>query len=593
MAEIIKLYEPPEELNSKKIYRDGIELEKGVVITQSILENLEPLLQKYLQFFCTYPDLFLDLISPQNSNFSLFFYQRIFLRACMRYNTIFITATRAASKTFLSVLAKYLQCVFLPGHIGSVVAPNKNQAVKILRPKINEIWKLFPLLENEVEKANFGKEYTDIYFKNGSRLSIVGALDSDRGIRTHSTLIDEARDHDGDMINEVVIPQMNVLRRTAIGKINPYEIVNGQIIYSTSAGMKSSYSYEALIDIFERSIINPKINFSVGFDYRLPIQHGLINSNKIKELKMSPTYSETAFATEYLGIWQGGSQESWFNFEQLSKYRKIKNPETHAICRTNSEQFYLLSVDIGRLGDATVCCVFRVNIVNGKYYCTLVNLFVLGRTSQTRTFIQQAMDLKKIIRDFQPKEVVIDINGLGIGFADEMIKVHSDEKGNILPSYGFFNDSEYKKIQPKDSINILYGIKANGPLNSKIHGNAYSRLTSGSVRFLIKEQDAKNALLSTKKGQKMSLEDRIRRLLPHEMTTKLFNEMANLRLKRTGVGLDIVLEQINSRFPKDKYSAFAYGLWRIKELEEEYGKKARRRNRIENKRQLTFFTGGK
>lgn len=53
------------------------------------------------------------------------------------------------------------------------------------------------------------------------------------------------------------------------------------------------------------------------------------------------------------------------------------------------------------------------------------------------------------------------------------------------------------------------------------------------------------------------------------MTTKLFEEMANLRLKRTGAGLDIVLEQINSRFPKDKYSAFAYGLWRIKEIEEE------------------------
>ena len=56
--------------------------------------------------------------------------------------------------------------------------------------------------------------------------------------------------------------------------------------------------------------------------------------------------------------------------------------------------------------------------------------------------------------------------------------------------------------------------------------------------------------------------------MPHEMTTKLFEEMANLRLKRAG-SLDIVLEQINSRYPKDKYSAFAYGLWRIKELEEE------------------------
>ena len=137
--------------------------------------------------------------------------------------------------------------------------------------------------------------------------------------------------------------------------------------------------------------------------------------------------------------------------------------------------------------------------------------------------------------------------------------------------------------------NILYSLKANGPLNSKIHGNAYSRINSGMVRFLISEQDARAALLSTKIGQKMSTEDRIKRLMPHELTTKLFEEMSNLRLKKNG--LDIVLEQINPRFPKDKYSAFAYGLWRIKELEEENYKRVTRRGNGKS-RQLIFFTGG-
>ena len=89
------------------------------------------------------------------------------------------------------------------------------------------------------------------------------------------------------------------------------------------------------------------------------------------------------------------------------------------------------------------------------------------------------------------------------------------------------------------------------------------------VRFLIKEQEAKSALLATKAGQKMSVYQRVERIMPHEMTTKLFDEMANLRLKRTGNQTDIMLEQINARYPKDKYSSFAYGLWRIKELEEE------------------------
>lgn len=175
-----------------------------------------------------------------------------------------------------------------------------------------------------------------------------------------------------------------------------------------------------------------------------------------------------------------------------------------------------------------------------------------------------------------------------------MIREQINEKGEILPAYGFFNNDDYKKIQPKNSINILYSMKANGPLNSKIHGNAYSRLSAGMVRFLIKEQEAKNALLATKVGQKMSIQQRVERLLPHEMTTKLFEEMANLRLKRTGIGLDITLEQINSRFPKDKYSAFAYGLWRIKEIEEETLKKKKRRFSAssEGGRKFMFFSGG-
>lgn len=177
-----------------------------------------------------------------------------------------------------------------------------------------------------------------------------------------------------------------------------------------------------------------------------------------------------------------------------------------------------------------------------------------------------------------------------IGLADEMIKSQYDFDGTEYGPLGFFNNDDYKKIQPKEAPQILYSLKANGPLNSQIHSNAYSRLNNGRVRFLISEQDARATLLSTKTGQKMSTEERVKRLLPHELTTKLFEEMANLRLRKSG--LDIVLEQINARFPKDKYSAFAYGLWRIKELEEENYKRVSRKSLTGN-RKLVFFTGGK
>ena len=579
-------------------YKDGIEIEKGVILNEEYLETNELAIGDTMSFFTAYPDIFIDLISPEGCGIKLFFYQRIFLRAAMRFQTVYVTACRAWSKSFLTILALFLQCVFVPGRKVFICAPNKSQGAQIAKEKLTEIFRYWPLLRKEVvggeisdTPGNYGKDYVSLKFRNGSVFDVVGALESTLGGRRHSGLIDEIKNHDETAINTIVLPLLNVSRRLPDGTTNPKE-PNQQVICATSAWQKTSFAYDRLIDNFEMSIMQPRQAFVFGCDYRVPVLHGLLPKDYVNQLKLSPSFNETSFATEYLSLWQGASEEAWFNFDKLTKYRKLKNPETHAKNVSGPNCFYLLSVDVGRLHDQTVCCVFRVNITSdGKYHATLVNLYVLGRDSQTKTFYQQVIDLKKIIRAFNPKEVVIDTNGLGIGFGDEMIRQQQDEFGEIYEPLGFINDEDFIKVQPKDAPRILYGLKANGPLNSKIHGNAYTRLNSGLVRFLIKEQEAKSALLATKQGQKMSVYQRVKRLMPHEMTTKLFEEMANLRLKRTGVSLDITLEQINPRYPKDKYSAFAYGLWRIKEIEEEQAKRRRRRGNG-RKRQLIFCSGG-
>ena len=577
--------------------REGIELEKGAVITNEYLERHYDELCKWVNLFTAYPDYYLDIIKPADSEFSLFFYQRFTLRVLMRFKDVFITAPRAFSKSFITILALFLQCVFIPGRKVFMTANTKQQAAQITKEKIYEIYDHWPLLKKEIigwelsdYPGNFGKDYVTLKFRNGSVFDVVLAGDAARGGRRQGGMIDEIRDGDEEMINSVVIPLVNVSRRLPNNTVNPKE-PNQQIIAATSAGMKASFAYDRLIDTFENAIIDPQHAFMLGCDWRLPAMHGLIDRQFINKLKMSPSYNAESFATEYLSLWQGGSEDSWFSFDKLTKYRKIKNPETHAINRPGSEQFYLISVDVGRISDQTAVCVFRVNIIKGKFYATLVNLIVLGRTPQTKPFAVQAADLKKIIQAFNPREVVIDTNGLGLGLGDELIKTQYDEVGNELPPLGFINDDTYKAIQPKDAPRILYGVKANQQLNSKMHGNCYSRLNAGMVHFLIKEQEAKSALLATKVGQRMTTEQRVMRLMPHEMTTKLFEEMSNLRLKRTGVSLDIVLERINSRFPKDKFSSFEYGLYRIKEMEEEYYKKKQRRSAGERK--LVFFTGGK
>ena len=65
-----------------------------------------------------------------------------------------------------------------------------------------------------------------------------------------------------------------------------------------------------------------------------------------------------------------------------------------------------------RLHDQTVVTVFRVNVSLRGYCASVVNIYILGRTPETKPFEIQARDLKKVIMQYEPISVVIDANGL-------------------------------------------------------------------------------------------------------------------------------------------------------------------------------------
>ena len=93
--------------------REG--LEKGVELTTTFLDDNADLIKKYLNFWMLYPDIYLDNIKKSDSPINLFFYQRIALRASIRYRYHSFTATRATSKSFIALLSLILRAIFLPG----------------------------------------------------------------------------------------------------------------------------------------------------------------------------------------------------------------------------------------------------------------------------------------------------------------------------------------------------------------------------------------------------------------------------------------------------------------------------------------------
>ena len=165
-----KIIAPPMEnlidANVKLGERDGTPIEKGIILNEAYLEEHFDELSEMLSEFSAYPDIYLDLIKPADSSFTLFFYQRITLRALMRYKDIYVTAPRAFSKSFITILAMILQCIFIPGTKRFICAPNKTQSAQIAKEKIVEIYDRWPMLRKEViggeisdTPGNFGKDY--------------------------------------------------------------------------------------------------------------------------------------------------------------------------------------------------------------------------------------------------------------------------------------------------------------------------------------------------------------------------------------------------------------------------------------------------
>ena len=90
----------------KDIYNpEGNSYEKQNEEKLSRIQKLLPVLMQYASFWRSYPDLFIDFITPKDSSFKLFFYQRLFLRIAIRYRYVFMTFPRAFSKSFLSILS--------------------------------------------------------------------------------------------------------------------------------------------------------------------------------------------------------------------------------------------------------------------------------------------------------------------------------------------------------------------------------------------------------------------------------------------------------------------------------------------------------
>lgn len=549
-------------------------------ISEERLKAQIPVFRQYIAYWREYPDMFVEFLcggpdAPADT-LHLYFYQRVFLRAVMRHRETYATFPRAYSKSFLSVLVLLLRCVLFPNSHLFVTTGGKEQAAGILKEKVDELCKLIPGMRNEIDwsrgKTKSGKDNIEIIFKNGSKLDIMAARQSSRGKRATGGLMEECILIDQTLLNEVIIPTMNVDRRLPDGTRHKEETVNKSQIYVTTAGWKSSFAYEKLIELVIKMVIYPDETFVLGGTWRVPVLEGLLQRTFVNDLKTSGTYNDSSFAREYESEWSGDAENAYFSVERFDKYRVLLQPEYEYSGRSNKNAYYVIGVDVGRKGCTTEAVVIKVTPqAQGTSLKSVVNIY----TYDEEHFETQAINLKKLYYKYKARKLVIDGNGLGIGLLDYMVKGQVDpETGDFLPDFGVENDEDkfYRKYKTENTeTDAIYVIKANMPINTEAHSYVQTQLSSGKIKFLIDESQAKVKLLGTKIGQTMDPEKRSEYLKPFVETTILREQMLNLIEDNEGV--NIILKMANRGVGKDKFSAFEYALYYIKQEEDSRKKK--------------------
>ena len=512
------------------------------------------------EYFCSYsrwfPDSFLDLTKPPKGGLNLHLDQRIYLRVMLRFTSFYGVFPRGYGKTFDEVLASMLACIFFPEISISLSAQTKENAADLLKDKYNEILRFYPLLKNEIDKANFAKGDALVVFKNGSRLDNLANSQTSKGQRRKRINMEESALIDNDTFLDALLPIVEV-PRVCVGKysiVDPEEL-NQQINFFTTAGFKGSDEYQRSVDMV-KDMINLNGKIVLGSSFWLPCWYGR-GSTKSQIFQKKRDMTMISFAQNYESKWVGAASGALVNINKLMNCRSLTSP---VLSSKNKEDEFYIGVDVARSqntsNNQSFISVIKVNRTKDKTKIVSMDLVNLINIPNIMNFTAQACVIKKYKKLYNAKNVIVDGNGLGAGLIDELLKESFDPiTKESLGCWDTINDDNMPEV-PEIAEKILYNLKAQSA-QSKIVTNYIDVVDSGKFRMLESKQQSE----FTEK----EYDDFDNCIAPYLQTDCLFEEIANLKLKHLSNG-GVTIEKVVNKLDKDRVSATIYVLWYINEF---------------------------
>ena len=486
-------------------------------------------------------------------------------------------------KSWLLAVFCCIRCILYPGTKVCIASGTRGQSINILEKIKTELMPASPLLCNEIDNIQISNVKAMVEFKNGSFIKVVTASDSARSNRANILLVDEFRMVDKDTIGTVLRRFLTAPRTPGYLHDKRYRHLDerNKEIYLSSAYFTSHWSYEKVRDYARNMLNDAKKYFVCGLPYELSIKENLLRRDAVEDEMSEAGFSETKFSMEMEALFWGSLEGSFFEFDAISKNRKIAYPmlpdelsiklqdakKVRIPPKMNGEK-RLLSVDLALMGsrknknDASAIFVNQLlPTKTGRY----INNIVYTESSEGEHTLDQALRVRKLYDMYQCDYIVIDGRGVGLGVVDSLVRDITDpESGEVYPALSCCNNEEWAaRCTSKGAEKALWVINANDRFNSDCAVLLREGFRSGKVRLLVNEYDGEKELDTLKGYKSLDAAEKLQLQMPYINTTLLINELINLKHEVTGSGIRI----INTSSRKDRYSSLSYSYYVACQLE--------------------------
>lgn len=525
----------------------------------------------------------------------LHLFQKILI-VMMNWSSIMVfIGSRGIGKTFLSAIFCVIRCILYPGTKICIASGTRGQSINVLEKIMLELKPNSPELAAEIDEKETKINGTNaqIVFKNTSYIKVVTSTDSARGNRANILLLDEFRMIAKDVINTILRKFLTQKRMPAYSELTKaerkeeYAKEKNKTMYLSSAYFVDHWSYLKCTDTYD-AMTKGKKQFVCGLPYQLSMSEGLLDEDTVIEEMSETDFSEIKFQMEYEALWYGNTDGAFFDYNSISKNRRIKYPmlpDKLAAKLNNSQvvrippkqngELRILSADVALMSsrktdnDATSLFINQLLPTKAGRYTS--NIVYTDSNEGLRTD-DEALVIRKLYDEYNCDYIVLDTNGLGLGVYDCLSRDISDpETGEVYPALSCCNNAEMaSRCTVIGAEKVIWSIKATAQFNSDCAFLLREAFRSGRIRLLATEYDAGELLGDIKGYSALSPGEQVQLQMPYYHTTLLIDELTKLQHEESG-GKVRIYERSGMR--KDRYSGLSYNYYVAIQLENKLGKR--------------------